>query len=96
MYDLLLKKRARNMMYVCIAALLAAVLMIGCIPRQNGTDGPAPETKAPAATSETKAPAKSGKGSGAVEIYAVKTALREGNSQRRAMSRKRFPGSLRR
>ena len=85
MYDILLKKRARNMMYVCIAALLAAVLMIGCIPRQNGTDGPAQETKAPAATSETKAPAaasetkapaKPGKG-GAVEIYAVKTTLRE-------------------
>ena len=89
MYDILLKKRARNMIVVCIAALLVAVLMIGCIPRQNGTDSPVPETKAPAATNETKATAASNE---------TKAPAKPGkrNSQQRAMSRKRFPGSLRR
>ena len=76
-HTLLFEKRVTHMTVVCIAALLVAVFMIGCIPRQNGTDSPAPETKAPAAASETKAPGKPGKGSGADGIYAVKTTLRE-------------------
>lgn len=68
-------KRAKKMILILIAVLIAALLLAGCIPGQNTTETPAPESTAPESTAPGSA--GSGKRDPGKEAFAVKTTLRE-------------------